>query len=648
MSQMLTNIKRVVEEDVSNRTTQMDALIEAITNSIQANATKIICRFETNQAVLDESEIAPHKVSAIEIEDNGDGFNDLNYKSFGKYRSDYNAALGCKGVGRFVFLKLFKKVEYTSWLAGPKKKRGFSFTFDFESDNLGEEDADVSENRTLLRLSGVTTKYFTKEKQIERRLDLNISQIRDKALMRLIPMLFFKKQSGVIISIDFCDSLTATTVGISQADIPAFEKNGFLIKGSDATEYPFTLYYRIAEGKGSLNAFHCANGRTVCEFSEKDLKISLPRNYNGYLLIVSDYFDRHVNNERNEFEIFPIQTDAFNPLSWEIINAYLKNVVSSLVKERIPDAIKMNRDQILAIQEERPYLSDYIEPEDLDIAGFIDKGQIIKKAKKRFDESKERLLSHAGKSEYTDRDLQDAIEIAQNELVAYVKDRVLIIERLNTMLKNKEQSERTIHNLLMERHTEDDYFCIGKNNLWLLDDRFTSYTYAASDKKIKEILRKFDLEDGQVSGNDDRPDLALFFSHDPVNKQALKSVLVELKPFKDEGKSDRDKFAGIQQLLDYIRAFKANEDVREIWAFLVTDVDDKFAERLRTNEFTPLFSTDKVIYFRHYEGSGFIYVLGVQTLIADAEARNRIFIEIIKKHSRLNRQLLAQLPANEK
>jgi len=649
MSQMLTNIKRVVEEDISPRTTHMNALNEAITNAIQANATRIICSLIADQDVLktDEGEIVPRKVIAIEVEDNGDGFNDPNYESFGKYRSDYNMTLGCRGVGRFMFLKLFEKVAYTSWLAGVKKKRQFSFAFDFESDNLHEEDADVSENKTLLRMSGVTLRYFNKDKHVDKRLDLNLSEIKKRVLLHLVPMLFLYKQKGVSIRIDFCDNVTSETVSISDVDIPDFEKEDFSIKGTDNKAYPFILYYKISEYRGSFNAFHCANRRTVCEFSDKDLKISLPNNLTAYFLLESDYFDCHINNERNEFDIFPVKTDLFNTLSWETINTDLKKVISSLVKVRIPDAIQINHDQLVDIQEERPYLVDYIELEDLDIAGFIDKEYIIKKAKKRFDDAKENLLSHAGKSEYTDQDLQDAIQITQNELVVYVKDRVLVIERLKTMLGDKEQSEKIIHNLFMEKYTDDDYFCVGKNNLWLLDDRFTSYSYAASEKRIEEILQKVELEEGTDIDND-RPDLALFFSHDPVDKKALKSVLIELKSFKDEGKSDRDKFAGIQQLLDYIKAFKAKEDIKEIWAFLVTDVDKKFAERLMTNEFNPLFSTDKAIYYRDYKDTAFIYVFGVQTLISDAEARNKIFIDIINKHSRLNKLLMAQLPSTER
>jgi hypothetical protein len=47
MSEMLTVIKRIVKEDISSRTTRKDVLYEAITNSIHAGASRVICRLST-------------------------------------------------------------------------------------------------------------------------------------------------------------------------------------------------------------------------------------------------------------------------------------------------------------------------------------------------------------------------------------------------------------------------------------------------------------------------------------------------------------------------------------------------------------------------------------------------------------------------
>ena len=508
---------------------------------------------------------------------------------------------------------------------------------DFDSENIEDEIIEISENKTILKMSCPTSQYFKRDKQFDRQLDLNLIEIKEKVLEHLIPTLFFYKQKGISIQIDFIDVDAPDRETITETGVPDFDVKDFSIQGTINEIFKFRLYYKIYKNGSGLKAFHCANKRTVDEFSDHDLKVSLPVNYSGYFLLESDYFNEHVDNDRNEFDIFPLKvTDLFSPLSWDIINDRLKQVISKLIQDEIPKAIEINRTKLEDILIERPYLADYIAEEDLEIAGFIDKEQIIRRAKKRFESAKDDLLLHASKKEYTDEDLQKAIQVAQNELVSYIQDRCEIIKKLKTFLTDNEKIEEIIHNLFMERRTEDEkYSSITKNNLWLLDDRFTSYSYAASDKRINEILPKIGSEEHPLNEKN-RPDIALFFSHNPIDKKGLKSVLIELKPFKKESQFDRNKFAGIQELIDYINAFKIEENIKEIWAFLVTDVDEKLESRLKIDGYKPLFSTDRAIFSRHYnEINTSIYVLGVHTLIIDAEARNKVFMDIINKQNRL-------------
>ncbi|MNR27465.1 hypothetical protein D3C85_1447400 [compost metagenome] len=134
----------------------------------------------------------------------------------------------------------------------------------------------------------------------------------------------------------------------------------------------------------------------------------------------------------------------------------------------------------------------------------------------------------------------------------------------------------------------------------------------------------------------DKPDLSLFFSHNPNNPERLKSVMVEIKPFDFSTKSDRKKFSGVQQLIDYVKAFKTKENVQEVYGYLITDVDQKLADRLEIDGYVPLFSSDAPIYHRYFEKIGVsIYVVSAKTLIYDAEARNKVFLNIIKKQSKL-------------
>jgi hypothetical protein len=75
----------------------------------------------------------------------------------------------------------------------------------------------------------------------------------------------------------------------------------------------------------------------------------------------------------------------------------------------------------------------------------------------------------------------------------------------------------------------------------------------------------------------------------------------------------------------------------EIYGFLITDVDTKLSDRLVGDGYTPLYSQESPIYHRFYDKLGIsIYVVSAKTLIIDAEARNKVFLDIIRKQSKLS------------
>lgn len=640
MSTTAANIRRIVAEDISIRVDQFSVLFEIITNAIYANATEIKCELNSFDTPIefDPQNPAKKRLDTITVTDNGDGFDDDNYKSFSTYRTERNKNLGCKGVGRLIYLKVYDEVKLVSRLKKEQEVRSFDFVLDFDPELLTKVSETVEENETQISLSGLTAQYLNPSKHRDRRIWLDCEEIRDKVLVQIIPTLYFYKKNGIDITINFED-LTGSTppATITRADVPEFSERTFQIKDGNNTVYDFVLNYFIKPEDGRLEAYHCADHRTVCSFADKDLKISLPYGYSGYFLLNSNYLHERVKNDRNDFEIFPFKTDLWSTISWDTINNHLKGEISEIVRAGIPETEKINKEKLKVIEQQRPYLVNYIEDADIEIAGYLDSRQIIEKAKKRFDSAKEHLLANAGKADYTDQELKDAIEITQNELVSYVNDRSQVLERLRTLVEKKERVEEVIHNLFMTMKSDDDFYYIGKNNLWLIDDRFTTYTYAASDKRIEEVLESIGETSEGTETLNDRPDIALFFSHDPTKPESLKSVVVEIKPFDFPSKPDRAKFHGVTQLMDYLKAFKAKENVEEIVGFVVTDIDAALASRLRDDGYVPMYSHEAPIYHRFYETPGIsIYVLGARTLIADAEARNKIFLDIIRRQSRLH------------
>ncbi|PWN65053.1 hypothetical protein C1631_020825 [Chryseobacterium phosphatilyticum] len=637
MSQMLASISRIVNEDISSRVNQYDVIFELITNSIHANATEIKCYLNTNDNPLEGEEYLPPKLNTIRIVDNGDGLTDENFNSFSTYRSEYKKDLGCKGVGRFVLLKVYEFVNYSSNIPSINETKKFKFDFDFDTDNINIAKCTTLESQTEVSLSYINKAYYDFDRKIDRRILLDITEIKNKVLMNLVPTLFFYQKKGINVNIIFINEFDNSTVSISPKEIPNFTEKSFEIKTYSGNSILFKLNYRISKEIGELYSYYCANNRTVCEFQDKDLKITMPYGYSGFMLLESAYLDERANNERNDFDIFPIKRDMFSTLSWDMINSEVKKIFSELVKEGVPETEKINKTKLKEIQEERPYLTHYIESEDIDLAGFLDKRQIIEKAKKKFDTAKEKVLTNAGKNFYTNSELNDAIQLTQNELVSYINDRVIVIERLKNLVDNGEKVEAIIHNMFMQRYTKDDYYSIGKNNLWLLDDRFTTYTYAASDRKITDVLKDVDLSTDDIDILNDKPDLSLFFSHNPSSPDRLKSVLIELKPFEYKNKSHRKKHQGILQLIEYLKAFKSREKIDEVYGYLITDVDTKFSEVLLQDDFVPLFSSEHPIYHRNYDKIGVsVFVVSAKTLVYDAEARNKTFLDIIRKQAKIN------------
>ena len=90
------------------------------------------------------------------------GFNDDNFKSFNTADSTYKLHRGGKGVGRFLWLKAFDKVEIESIYGqnGTKRLRKFEFSKKKwvirKSNDLFESDEDL---RTQVKLIGFKEEY---------------------------------------------------------------------------------------------------------------------------------------------------------------------------------------------------------------------------------------------------------------------------------------------------------------------------------------------------------------------------------------------------------------------------------------------------------------------------------------------------------
>lgn len=166
------------------------------------------------------------------------------------------------------------------------------------------------------------------------------------------------------------------------------------------------------------------------------------------------------------------------------------------------------------------------------------------------------------------------------------------------------------------------------SNLWLLDDKFMTYTYAASDTTVKKIVDEIAQKDAKYKAGN-RPDLSIFFNRENGNKDL---VMVELK---GANASQDEKNKSITELVNNLSIVKKNiVNVNSIWSYIITTIDDDFSATVVNQEFDELFcnDADAKTYYRYYKRlNAHVYVLDLNAIVSDANARNKTFLEILKK-----------------
>ena len=144
-------------------------LYEAVVNSMeaiqdaQAEKGRIeITILRDNQNLFSEHDTTAGDVIGFQVVDNGVGFNEENYAAFETSDTTYKAQRGGKGVGRFLWLVAFERVEVESHFIKEGKLRSRRFEFVPQEDGVRSMTVEESlEGRcfTTVRLVGFHPKY---------------------------------------------------------------------------------------------------------------------------------------------------------------------------------------------------------------------------------------------------------------------------------------------------------------------------------------------------------------------------------------------------------------------------------------------------------------------------------------------------------
>jgi hypothetical protein len=626
-------------------------VFEAVANSIQAIeekgdvASETICVTIIREKQLSFKGLEPEnsKIIGFEISDTGIGFNDINYDSFLTAETTHKIEKGCKGIGRFFWLKAFDRVEVESvYLVNDEKRlRSFRFTRTEGITDLRDEKTDLLQ-KTTVKLIGFKesyrdqpSAYKTKVKIAQRILEHCLSYFINHNVPKII---IYDGDESISLSEEFIPiekHITKETINIKGE---SFKISHIKLYSTHTKMHTLVL---CAHSRGVKNYSITHILGTSQHFDENNEKFI----YAAY--VTSSYLDKHVGSSRMEFDIPEKDTDFLcinSSLSLEKIKTeitlsskkYLQEyllIVNELKRELASNYVTQKNPTLRAVLHYCPEIYDEIEPntseEKIDEILYKYKG----KAEYQIRKQSEKLLKTQAesveeiKNEYSE--INEKIESFQkDQLSGYVLYRKMIIELLDKKIslnsKGKYHNEDIIHDIVFPRKSTTHQIDFEDHNMWLIDERLAFHAYAASDCR---------LSDTTSSESTDRPDI-ITFSEVGEDRVARAVSIIE---FKKPQRTDFDEDP-TRQLYRYVRKVKDGHvkfpngrdlivnDTTRFYCYAICDLTSKVVEYAENNNYAQLQGE-----FGYYQFNRILNahteIVAFDKIILDAKQRHKIFFQ---------------------
>lgn len=203
--------------------------------------------------------------------------------------------------------------------------------------------------------------------------------------------------------------------------------------------------------------------------------------------------------------------------------------------------------------------------------------------------------------------------------------------------------ESDLHNLLSVKYKkysadkiEQDVYL---NNVWVLDDKFMTYNQVLSEAKMDEVIGVIS-PCSSYEGDNDRPDISIFFSNDPNNEgQTFDIVIVELKRLGITAENNSIVEFQLDTRTQALAKYFGNR-IQRAWFYGIVDMDDKYRLHLKNEQYKPLFShgnvyyRSKIVYSDLEESVSVIqnsYIMDFKALVEDANSRNNTFLKLLRE-----------------
>ena len=581
---------------------------ELLANALDAGAENVSIDIKYEDGKADSLEVI--------IADDGEGIDDLGFGRFCVLLQGRDFAH--KGVGRIVTLPYFDNVTYVSYFED--KRREFRFTYDFERSHCS-----VTDQKELPLKRGTTVKMSGYKKAKIWTVDyVDARSIKQKVVNHFIVRLFemAQKKPNFRIEITVNGGVPYPTEVISRSDIKDLVEDSFDVPGFAAAK----VFYSFVTGLPDAGRYAelTAVVDTRCAKFPADVVggVLLPAGTSLNVFVDWPGFSvdeiRNISEVKDDRSLVPFATA-------------LRDYLAKLLRRRFPEIDTKNAEAVEEICYEHPSLVGYVSDNEV---GLVDQPSALKAAREQYlrveDELKHRAKIGAAKP----REIET---FQQRALAEYVQHRQRIIDCLAAL--GPGSKEKDAHNLIfkMKEVLSSETKSKILPNLWLIDERFMSYSNAFSDVDLKKIAGILHGSNEPASRDSrDRPDILLSFNSSESGSSEIEMVVVELK--KRFGRDTENVTALLQLKQRAAQVMKTFPMVKRAWYYGLVEMDKDTALFLRQVDFTQLFSSGNVMYkFEEFpldETSNrypvMITFLDYSGLIGDARARNQTFLRVLK------------------
>jgi len=605
-------------------------------------------------------------VTGFEIEDNGQGFTDANVASFERSESLHKVKLGGKGVGRFVWLKVFRQVSIESNFLDASSWRHRSFNFSVKDGFVEVEpnNAPVSElNKTVIRLEDMRDEW---SKAVPSDPDEIARQLVEHCLLMLsapdAPTVTLFDQGTTISLNDYCREYTE-----DRATKCEFTLHGQVFRLLGVRIYNF----RVGKQK---SMFHLvAHRRTVRSLSlEKylpNLQGEITDESGGKFIyeafVEGDFLDENVNPERTTFrmpstEAEVIESGALYPEpSSESIRLEALRLIENDLDSCLREVNEKKQERLGHFVHDHPeyrvlmqWSGDFIDriPPTVDdkrldalLNDELHRRRVSIREESYRISTEMREANPQGEQDEAkysaalDSIMEKLSAIEQAELARYIAHRKIVLDMLQASLErddstSKYRLERVLHNLIYPQRSTSETVPADSQNLWILDERLTHHTYLSSDKSIRSIE---DHSETHLT----RPDIFIFdrtfaFGEGGVTTSYNAFMLVEFKkPGRDQYNNDNPIEQVYSQLRDIRSGSFKTEKGRYIdmngvpaYAYLICDLTPPILKILEDQDFLRM--PDGGGYFKyHSKHNVYFEVLSYEKVVRDAKKRNHALFE---------------------